>query len=68
MKKKYRVIWNETFVCSKVVEAGSEEEAQEMCYDIDDPDTREFEGYHDWGVIEEDELDPPEEDDEEEED
>lgn len=58
--KKFRVCWNETFVCSKVVEAKSEAEAQEMCYDCDDPDTRQFESYHDWSVIAEDELNPNE--------
>jgi hypothetical protein len=59
--KTYRVVWSETFTCSKVVEAESEEEAQELCYDIDEPDTREFESYHDWSVVEEDELNPEEE-------
>ena len=60
MKKKFRVCWNETFVCSKVVEAESEHEALEMCHDIDNPDTREFESYHDWSVIEEGKLNPQE--------
>lgn len=61
MKQKFRVVWNETYVCSKVVEAENEAEAQEMCYDTDEPDTKEFESYHDWSVIAEDELNPTEE-------
>lgn len=60
MKTKYRVIWNEVYACSKVVEAESEEEAKAMCYDCDSPDTKEFCNFEDWGVIEESELNPEE--------
>ena len=60
MKKKYRVIWNEVYACSKVVEAESEAEAKAMCYDCDDPDKMEFSSYGDWGVIAEDKLNPNE--------
>ena len=55
MKKRYRVVWNEVYCCSKVVEAESEEEAQELCYDCDDPDQKVFGSYEDWGVTEADE-------------
>ena len=55
MKKKYRVVWNEVYCCSKVVEAESEEKAKELCYDCDDPDQKVFGSYEDWGVEELDE-------------
>lgn len=50
-KHAYRVIWTESFTCSKIVEAESEEKAKLMCYDIDDPDTRDFDGYSEWGCV-----------------
>ena len=56
--EKYRVVWLETHVCSKVLYAESESEAIERCHDCDDPDTREFEGCSDWSVIPEKELNP----------
>ena len=59
-KHAYRVIWTESFTCSKIVEAESEEKAKLMCYDIDDPDTRDFEGYSEWGCVQ-----LPDEDDDE---
>ena len=58
--KKYRVIWTEKYACSKMVEAESKEEAIDKCYDLDESDTREFEGTSDWSVIEESELNPEE--------
>lgn len=57
---KIRVIWTETYTCSKVVEAETEDEAMELCYDTNTPDTKEFEGTSDWSAIAEDELNPNE--------
>lgn len=60
MKKltKFRVVWDETYNCSKVVEAETEAEAMEKCYNDDHPDTREFSHHHDFSVIRESELNP----------
>ena len=62
-KRKYRVVWSQTYTCSKVVEARSENEAQRLAYesmDAEEPDTKELDSTHDWSVVAEDELNPPE--------
>ena len=60
MKKltKFRVVWDETYTCSKVVEAETEAEAMEMCYNEDCPDTKNLSHHHDFSVIRESELNP----------
>ena len=42
---KFVVTWEETFCCRKEVEAESESDAIEKCYDTDNPDERHFGEY-----------------------
>ena len=56
---KYKCVWTEHVKCSATVEAASDDEAVEKCYDIDNgviPGTirREAEGTSDWSVEEAD--------------
>ena len=50
--KKYYVVWNEVYCCSKTVEANSAQEAIDKCYDIDDPDQKVFGSFEDWSAEE----------------
>lgn len=49
--KKFKVVWSETYVCEKTVEAEDEEEAVDMVYGDDTPDRKIFEGYSDWSAL-----------------
>lgn len=62
-KRRFRVVWSETYNCSKVVVAASREEALSLAYESSDEgteDKKELDSTHDWGVIADDELNPPE--------
>ena len=47
MAKRFTVRWTETYICKKVVEAETEQEAIDKAYD-QDPDKKQFDGYADW--------------------
>ena len=47
MARRFTVSWTETYICKKVVEAETEQEAIDKAYD-EDPDKKEFDGYADW--------------------
>ena len=55
--KKYTVVWNEVYCCSKEVEAESEGEAIAKCQHNPDHDQKLFGSYEDWGAFENKEQD-----------
>lgn len=51
MSKRFTVCWTETYICKKVIEAETEQEAIDKAIDKvydEDPDKKEFDGYADW--------------------